>query len=252
MFVVAAVVFGHVARAAPITWGAAQVAGGASDIKVTGGAVRYAFNGGDTAPGVHDNTLTFDPIVVSGISFEHANFVDLPAGITFAATGSDSGDSPQEGLLNDVYGGNSMTSTGNAHYDELLRSLTYARGTPSGIKSGEMTFSGLIDGMNYQFQVWFNDQRDGQDDRTMIFGDGLGNTVAIDGGDPASGVQVDAHGRFAIGTFTASGSTQVLSMETDGFGNLHVNAVLLQAVPEPTSGALLIIAALALGARRRR
>lgn len=250
--VVTALIGSRVVCGAPITWGAATDSAGPGDVDVTGGAVLYAFNGGDTAPGVNGNTLTFDPITVAGISFEHANFADLPAGITFAATGADSGDSPQEGVLNDVYAGNSMTSTGSAHYDELLLSFAFTQGTPSGIETGDMVFSGLTDGMDYQIQVWFNDQRDGQDDRTMLFGDDLGNTVAIDGGDPASGVQVDAYGQFAIGTFTASGLSQVLSMETGGFGNLHVNAVLLQAVPEPGAGVLLILGALALVARRPR
>ena len=40
-------------------------------------------------------------------------------------------------------------------------------------------------------------------------------------------------------------------METDGFGNIHTNAVLLQAVPESMAAGLLILAGLALGGRRR-
>lgn len=75
--------------------------------------------------------------------------------------------------------------------------------------------------------------------RVMTFGDGLGNTV-------------DLNGQFAIGTFTASGTTQDLTALANGFGQAHINAFQVRAVPEPSSAALLGLAGFALILRRRK
>ncbi len=81
----------------------------------------------------------------------------------------------------------------------------------------------------------------------MTYGDGLGNNVnlAADSGN---------YGQFAIGTFTASGTTQSLFMETgSNFGAVHYNAIMVQVIPEPST---LIMVGLALGSaallRRRK
>jgi hypothetical protein len=80
----------------------------------------------------------------------------------------------------------------------------------------------------------------------MDYGDGLGNNVnlAADSGN---------YGQFAIGTFTASGTSLDLFMATSGFANVHYNAIMVQVIPEPST---LIMVGLALGAaallRRRK
>lgn len=204
------------AQAGDINWNAPQDTTDVLDLLLTGGNVHYALNGG---------TRT---VTVGGVSFLASDYVNLPTGVGFHATGDSSVNTPQVGTLDDVYAGGAMPSTGNASYDQLIGSLAFSKGDPDGIVTGTMRFGGLTSGEEYRVQVWYNDQRDDYDGRTMRYGDGQGHTVDLAGGDPASGVQSNAYGRYAIGSFTASGASQDLTMESLGFGNVHFNAVLVQ------------------------
>ena len=146
-----------------------------------------------------------------------------------------------------------MTSTGHLQADAVIASMTDSWGSPTGIVTGTLTLNGLTAGTDYQIQVFFNDQRDTTDDRIMTYGDGNGNTVNLAGGDPAAGVQTSAYGQNAIGTFTADGTSQDLTMQANGFGNVHFSAILVtEVIPEPSSPLLLGLGALALAVRRRR
>ncbi len=205
-------------RAGDVRWLAAQNTAGAADLSLTGGDILYALNGGESAISVKD------------VSFLASSYANLPAGVSFLATGSSSANAPQHGVLNDVYNGGSMISTGNSGYDSLIRSLSWADGMPGGIVTGTMSFSGLTPGQQYKVQLWFNDQRVLGDDRTMRYGDGTGHMVDLAGGDPSSGVQGGHYGQYAVGTFTASTATQQITMEAMGFGNVHYNALLLQSL----------------------
>ncbi|MCC5844137.1 MAG: hypothetical protein JJU05_07795 [Verrucomicrobia bacterium] len=203
-------VFFATTQAGVITWGIATNASNINDLDIiTGGSVLYAMNG--TAVEDPPGTLT-----VNGITFNSTDFVTLPAGVTF---------SPASGTARDS-GVNNLPlspSTGSTTYDNLLRSFTDPRvSTSSGGdgKSGTMTFGNLTQGQAYQIQIWYNDQRSFGVDRVMTYGDGLGNNVnlAADSGN---------YGQFAIGTFTASGTSQNLFMATSGFANVHYNAIMV-------------------------
>jgi len=124
-------------------------------------------------------------------------------------------------------------STGDAAFDNVVNSLTYSRGTPSGITAATMSFGGLESGKEYKVQVFFSDQRTAGtiQNRAMIFGDGSGHTVMVAGNDGSAG-GAGEFGQFAVGTFTADAATQTLTMRTSGFGNVHFNAILL-ALADP-------------------
>lgn len=194
-----------------INWEAPKSSTDVSGINIEAGAqFIYALNGGSSS------------INIAGINFQGSDFTtdSLPSGISFSPTGESSGRSPRAGTASQ---GTISPSTGNADYDELLGSIAYSNGTPEGIESGEMVFGNLTDGEEYVIQVWYNDQRYS---RTMIFGDGSSNsTVNLGGGTPA-------YGQNVIGHFTASGTSQTLSMETNGFRNLHFNAITLQTASD--------------------
>ena len=99
-----------------------------------------------------------------------------------------------------------------------------------------MLLDGLEIGTEYQVQFFFNEQRNGNDARAMTFGDGTGNNVLVAGGDATVDVQVDHYGQFAVGTFTADATTQILSMDssmgTTPFGNVHYNAIIVTGPDE--------------------
>jgi hypothetical protein len=58
--------------------------------------------------------------------------------------------------------------------------------------------------------------------------------------------------QFAIGTFTANGTTQDLSAVANGFGQAHINALQVRAVPEPSSAVLISLGGIALILHRRK
>lgn len=233
--------------AAVISWGAATDTTG--KFQFIEGPLVIALNGGLQAP----NVIGGGASGTSNYAFTATNYASLgPHG--FAGTGADAGDSPQTRTQENVYDPSAITSTGHLQFDNTIKSVTDSNGTPSGIATGTLTLNGLTDGTDYLIQVFYNDQRTGGNihARVMRYGDGSGNTVDVAGGDPAAGVQTAHYGQHAVGSFTASGTSQDLTMQAIGFGNVHYNAILVTEVPEPSSAALLGLAALGLIVRRRR
>lgn len=62
---------------------------------------------------------------------------------------------------------------------------------------------------------------------------------------------VDLNDQFAVGTLIASGTTQSLFAEAQGFARAHINAIQLRAIPEPSVSLLGGLGALALLRRRK-
>ena len=204
-----------------ITWQAAQNAAGVGDIAATGGEVAVALNGGNAS------------ITVGGVTFAPS---DLGSG--------------------EFIGALAGRTSGDATYDELLNSMTYGGGT-----STTLELTGLTPGRDYLLQIWYTDLRESSSDgRTMTFSgpgrvavageetapalseaDVIGNMA---GTDPAGFL-----GQYVVGTFVATASSETLRLETNGFGNAHLNALLVREVPEPATAALLAIGLL--GLRRR-
>lgn len=137
-------------------------------------------------------------------------------GVEFSAADLLAGAGTATGLLDGA-------STGNAGYDALLDSVDFGGGTSASITLGA---GGLLTaGQSYTLQVWYTDQRS---TRTMRYGDAASpaNTVDLVG-------NAGLYGQHVTGTFTATGSTQALTLAPQGFGNAHFNALLLQATDSP-------------------
>ena len=155
-------------------------------------------------------------------------------GVTFVAS---------DLLLNRSFGGDMLegASSGDAALDVLIGSFDYGNGTNTSVALG----SGLlIPGEVYLLQVFFTDLRGCCSARNMTFGDGLGNQVDLN----ATGGGL---GQFAAGTFQADATNQNLLMATNGFGNAHFTGYQIRAIPEPSSG-MLVLLGLALAAGRKR
>jgi choline-sulfatase len=213
------------ASAAPITWSPAVPTTGKADL--IEGDVAIALNCGSHSPTITGGGASG----TSTYSFTAADFTNFGPH-TFAATAG--GPASQVRLTSNVYDPGSIATTGDTGFDNVIKTFADAFGNPAGITAGTLTLTGLDPGAAYQIQVFFNDQRDTADDRVMTYGDGLGNNVNIAGGNPASGVQTSHYGSHAVGGFTAGAATQSLTMATNGFGNVHLTAlVVTRSGPPP-------------------
>lgn len=204
------------AEASTITWGAAQNSAAYTDV-VTQGTLVQAVN----ATNVSGTTT------INGVVFSNSD-ATLVNG---AGTGFLSNHSSQ-----------------NAGYDSLLNSLDWGNGVSTSIQIGS---GNLVAGKNYLVEVWYTDVRNATyAQRNMTFSDGVGHSVTLN----ASGA--NGLGQFVTGTFTASSATQTLGLQTNGFGNAHINGWQVRditaPVPEPETYAMFLAGLGIMGAVARR
>ena len=203
------------ANAAVITWGAATAittgAGNSSDVLTTG-TLHYAVDGEGSTSG-NGSAQTVNGVQFNTVAAGDGGGIDL-------WSPTPAGDTEYNTLLsfaNNGLGGASVT-------------LALGSGTgPLGV------IPALTNGQLYLIQVWYADDRNS---RVMTFGDGNGNNVNL-------------NDQFVVGTFTASGTTQNLLASANSFGQAHINALQIRAIPEPTSAMLGALGCLALLRRRR-
>jgi len=137
-------------------------------------------------------------------------------GVPFAPTTSLLNEDPRNATGLDFSNG---TDAGDPEYDALCSSLEFGGGTDKvtivvgdGDGDGSVTGGGLLlPGSDYEVQVWYVDDRAASSTRSTPVGDGNLNQATL-------------KDQFVIGTFTADGTTQELTLESPGFGQAHLTA----------------------------
>ena len=205
-------------QAATVTWGSVSTIINATTIVTTG---VTGLVGANFAPAT-------SPITANGVTFTavtNNSSAAIGGGITVATSGMDF----------TVSNANRSNVTGA--FGPIMDSHT---GTFGG--TGTITLSGLVDGTQYQIQ-FFASTNGANDLQSQTITGGAGTSAAF--GTHGAGV-----GKTLLGTFTASGSTQVLTIQN---GEPTANALTIGTlVPEPSSVLLGGLGLLGLLRRRRK
>ena len=210
--------FTGTSNGATILWGAATDINDINDVS-TNGALVEARNGSVTS-----NTGTVD-VGPGLVTFQSG---DLSGATAPAALGGSSNA--------DVF----LGTTGNAGYDQILSNVDF--GGTNGVNTTLTVADGLLmPGQVYEIQVWFADTRNNTAGNTRSFS--YGST---------GGAAVSLNDQFAIGTFTADGTSQGVIIDPGGNYAPHINAYQVRLIPEPSSAAFVGLAGLALALRRRK
>jgi len=220
VLVAASLAVSATSHAAPITWGSAQTVSGDSDVSTNGTLVyAYTFGGTSAPPSATVNGVTFSPFripggVITSTTVGSVSLAESPGNL-FASNSLGSSSAPYSALSTDY-----KAILGSGAYADIPASIT-------------VTLGGLTSGQDYLVQWWTNNASN-----AAILGAGFTNTTAL----ATNSVTLDANttnavgglGQFAIGTFTASGTSQTfLLSETSGGFNPLINALQVRLVPEP-------------------
>jgi PEP-CTERM motif len=129
-------------------------------------------------------------------------------------------------------------STGNTDFDKVLNTGIYTYdNTPSYIK-----LTGLTSGSSYQVQLLEVDARNQYVGRKIGWGDSPANAVtALSSALPYSYSNSNPIGLSTVFSFTADSTSQNIFF--DPSAGLQLNAVVLDAVPEPASTAMVVLGA---------
>jgi hypothetical protein len=206
-------------QGAVVTFAPAQGITGDADV-ATHGTPVYAYSLGSATLGTGTHT-------VNGV-----DFVGIDPGANAAGTvsvGSLSFVNWNYGIHSSVFGSASAPfSTLSSDYKTILQSAKFDGRTLNGTEGVKVILNGLVEGEDYQVQLWSNVSL--AQIRTMSWiGDG-GTTGTLTDNSTGSDGGV---GQYMIGTFAASGTSQDLNLSntSDGFGK--INALSLRMISTP-------------------
>jgi len=233
-------------RAAVITWGPATTISGASDVS-TAGTTYQAINFGPIGtPAVTVNGVTFQPLTVN---FNPPSFTSSITNGTVTLTET-------TGPIGGFNGGGSGVGAFAAMSDTNYKTLLTSEIQSIAIISLQLTTSGLTVGNTYQVQLWSHYSSVAATNKVQITG---GPTLDNNNTDSIGGL-----GQFAIGTFVANSTSQMIEMNgvngTDLFDDPNIspysvpviNAFQIAVIPEPATLGLVAFGATGLLLRRRR
>ncbi len=250
---------GERAGAAPITWGSATTITGDTDVDTTGTLVAALHLGDTGVANTTVNGVTFAGLAISGTSVTSGNFTfDIvptllfgqPQTFPFVAFNGATSAKPPFANLSQSYQNLLSSGAGGKTFGVI----------PPFVQTFSLTMKGLTVGHTYEFE-WWSDHSTNVDTGVSTTAT-AGNSVTLVDNNLIPQTNGDGGvGQFAIGTFTADATSEVVTFT--GFSETDtsvLNALQLRdlspaapppAVPEPSSLALLAVGGLALAGWRR-
>lgn len=158
-----------------------------------------------------EDTINPESIVTTGTVIEAVNGTAASGNVTVNGVDFTPSDTllPNAATPVGLNGGTTL----DPGLDALLDPVEFGGGSSTTITVGN---DSLIIGQSYTIQIFFTDLRGV---RVMTYGDNEGNTV-----DVAAVGAPGTFGQFVTGIFTADAANQTISLQTNGFGNAHINA----------------------------
>lgn len=211
------------ASAATITWGSAAAISSSTDVSTTGTLVTAAYMGNAGSQVV--NGVTFSAAAATAGTSSYTGFT---LSTIDAVAGTQPGSGPS-----------GVTGSYATILDQMAENFI-------GGTTLTLTLTGLTLNQEYQLQFWAADYRTQYGDlgrsETLTAGNTSGSLSFLRNGGSASG-------SYILGTFTADGTTQAITV--NGTGDAIVNAFQVRAIPEPGAALLGGLGMLALLRRRR-
>jgi hypothetical protein len=239
--------FSSLSHAATVTWGAA------TNIPTSDSEfIASVANNGTFLSAVNFGVATSSTTSINGVTFRGSG--TFPVGSAASIPISGSGMNGTGWTLSAYSPSTTLTTlpqTLGDHVGNVAKSLldNFISGSGSGSSLNPqgytLTFTGLQEGSEYQFQLWATDSRSN-----------TGTTQSnIEGGGPKLDNNIwnteGAVGQYVIGTFVAGGGSQSITYQNSSNAYGPLNAFALHQVPEPSSGLLLAVAAMGVVRRRR-
>gem|GEM_PF-761398 len=186
--------------------------------------------------------ITADANIITNGNFEYGGYFSAGAGtvtlngVTFtgSAGSKNFGANTTASFANGgtAYSGMGAGSGLSANYQTLLGGCVYG-----GTNLNSVTLKNLAIGNRYWVQLWINDSRSNGANSSNTVSTPGGNTVTLDYNHTEA---VGGRGQFAVGTFTADATTQVIHLQSQQSGQF--NALQLRSLPPLTNVTASIIA----------
>jgi hypothetical protein len=205
----------------PITWGTPQAISGDSDVNTLGSLV-YAYNLGPA--GVTSTTV--NGVLFNAFAFpaDHSSQTVTLGSVTFT----------ENPYYLTSYGNLGTASAPFTNLSTEYKSLLSSGGSASDPVSITVTLGGLTDAQQYEIQWWTNNAANIQ----SIYPSGLTTTTAT----ATNSVTLESNttdtvggmGQYAIGTFTAIGTSRTFTLSSTIPNDPLINAFQVRSIPEPS------------------
>ncbi|MCW1925687.1 DUF5703 domain-containing protein [Luteolibacter arcticus] len=194
-------------------------------LSLTAPAAPVAWNSPGTITADSDVSTAGVPV----FAYDWKGVAQSVNGVAFTAPGSGATLGWSSGTTNGSFvtdGGTAMPAYGlSAAYKNILNGGRYAN--TGGACT--VTLNNLVDGRDYQVQIWVIDSRIYGPGRTETITSGGGNTVTLSYSNAAANT-AGGMGQYATGTFTADAATQTVTLTGNSGGSTQINALQLRDV----------------------